>query len=635
MTNTTAFFSPSSSLEARHDSFSNRPAQWFENFAVDVTLSLRLDPDELATVFRTRKAIARSIQFYGARLAKMDPVSFNYQNEHQRKAIEEELLHTFYLLYDDCQLHLLEGNETLLLQRRKQLERCGKMLSRLRTAPPLGEHVSIPQRLADQLDGSPDKPAKYIGLTELASLIANTILSFSVTQALEWTQKTISAANAHRLNWVWSGGLALALLNLIPDWVGKTEQARDAFAKISPVTGYMSFIFHFTQLGIELSLLTKGTLKGSWITGADKTVSVGLWERFTTQLDMRKFSILNYGLWGPANMACFFILVGNGTLGWMGNGLTGVMLLVDLTLAYRSYNEKKAEYKHVLKQCHVDILDLEDKIITLDGELQSLEIEIKAVEENILCYPEKKEDLEYLLPHKEYLLSQKNDLFSQKEVLAYHKTALDSAKAKWTLDWKFDNEKMTRDMMYAAALFASVAIMCCFFFPPAAMVPATLLILGVVGSALSFLATLIYNIDKNNIEYKQWQRLSEDTQNKKADLENKKAVLEAKMPSSPNEKALVQNALAHLNTELAYQQNMVEYHRTQGMRQAFIQAMIPASAFGLLVFANVGLAIVLPVAALLILSSEYLNRQKPAAPDSPGFNDENTPLSNNISMVAR
>lgn len=534
---------------------------------------------DLDTIFRSRKALARSIKFYGHRLAKIDPASFKFKTKNQRKALEEELLNTFYLIYDECQLHLFENNRPLLRERGAQLVRCVNLLERLRSTPEFGEHASPQLVLQDSLEGSADKPLKYLALINIAPQIAKTMLAFTSEEGLASVKDSMCAVNIHRLNWVWGGGFDCALLNLVPASVGHVQHASQVFSDIAPVTGYMSWVIHYTCLGIELYLLTKGALKGSWMdpwrTEEDKNMNVSIWERFQTQWEMRKFAILNYAFWGTANLACFFWLVGSGTLGFVGNGLTGVLLVFDLALTAWSYSEKKTEHMAVLEQHIKDIDDL--KLL-------------------IASEPSKGKRL----------------------VLHEHQKVLEAAMDECVHEWDAAEKSFHYDLMYAAGLFTSFSILCCFFFPPAALVPAAVLILGVTGAALGFLMSIVYQASKTRVEIELWQVSKAITEDNIEGLKEKLKGLTAVVDTSPEIERL-QLERGHLENDLHHQNAMIDYYQTETMLHVFSQAMIPALAFGLLVFANVGLPVVLPAVILMMMSVELFKRQKPDVSESAGF----------------
>lgn len=549
-----------------------------------------LNPDhvDIATIYKARKAIARSIAFYGDRLANIDYVSFKFLNACQRQALEEELLNTAYLLYDECQLHLFENERPRFKERGLQLELCAKLLYRLRNTPEIGEHNRPDQEHLAEIDTSLDQPVKYVALTVIAPLIAQTMQHFTTGEALEFTRDTMTDANMYRLNWVWGGGLDQALLSAIPAHYGHTQHAQNIFDTIQPVTGYMSFVLYYLRLGIRLYLLTKGTLKGSWMdpwaTDAERAVDLTLRERFEYQCQKHGFGIINDFFWATANMATFLWLVNDGVWGctaYMGNAVTALLLLMDLYLTHCQYIQAKSEHLEVIGQYRTDIEDLQN--------------EIDASADDFI-----------------------------KNVLQEHLLGLIEATETCEQEWEAAYKNFYSDLVYAASLLAAFALLCCFFFPPAAIVPATALILGVVGSALSFIFTIAHNAMATNIEMEDLQALINKLNNKQQSLQRQ---LDSEL--NPNQQAKLTLEIGNLDKKITYQLALMDYYKTKRIQQIFSEAMVPATAFVFLVFLplNIGLPAMLPIIALLFLSSTILDKSyKPDEPGMPSVDGAQNPM---------
>ncbi len=560
---------------------------------------------DLPTLYRARKAIARSIAFYGNRLKDIDYETFNFLNPTQRQALEEELPNTAPLLYDECQLHLFEKELPLLRKRGQQLERTAKLLYRLRNTPELGQNEQPNPQLQAQIDTSLDKPVKYIALTNIAPLIAETMLCISASEGLEAIRDKMTDANMYRLNWVWGGGLDRALLGVIPAGSGHIQHTQNTLNAIQPLTGYMSFVLYYFRLGIRLYLLTKGTFKGSWMdpwqTDAEKAMDkVSIGERFKTQCETHGFGIINDFFWATANMACFFWLIKDGVLGstaYMGNALTGVLLLMDLFLIHCQFINKNAEHHAVLKQYEEEIAQLNSKLSPV---MDSTAINVPLSDTGRSVEPGK---------------TMTDD---EKAVLNEHLAALEDARDSCVMEWKYANRDFYSSLVYAAGVLAGFSLVCCFFFPPTGIPLATALLLGVLGSALSFVLTLAYHSMITNSKIEQLTELMQATTKKKEGIENTLA----DKTLAPNQHKLLILNLEHLKEKLQYQKDMINHHRKERVQQIFSEAMLPATAFVFLVFLplNLGLPLMLPIIALLLLSSTILARYKPPEPKVSNVN---------------
>lgn len=569
-------------------------------------------PSDHAALFHARDAIASSLKIYAPRLADIDPATFKYKNKIQLLALERELMNTFYLLYDECQLLApentlpeLENNLPLLRERGTQLERCANLLYRLRNTPTPDEGTSCEKEHQANLDTSPDKPVKYIGLTLIAPLIAETMLSFSSDEALADIIKKMSAANLHRLNWVWGGGLDCAILEQIPAGMGHPERASQVFAAIAPFTGYMSWVLYYLRLGINLYLLSKGTLKGSWMdpwrTEADIAINMSIYERFQAQWHLRKFAILNDAFWATANMACFLWLIGAGILGYIGNVLTFGLLGFDLCLSGWNYAEQETAHNKAMQGYQDEIIALRAKINALREESSKLPSE---------------RDLSQALSE---------DDETEVKILEEHLSVLVSAQEKCDFEWTFSKKNLTHDLIYAAGLMMAFSMLCCFFFPPAALLPATIAILGITGAALSFALTIAYHAWTTNTEIQQLQALSTKIVKKMETLDTQLEDLieQSVKADNPHTEQLLASQIngllldkTHLIEDLEYRQSMIAHHKKELAQQILSEILVPASAFACFVFLPIGLGlpILIPLVVLLMMSGTILDGWKPQNP---------------------
>lgn len=234
----------------------------------------------------------------------------------------------------------------------------------------------------------------------------------------------MSDVNERRLYWVWGGGMLSSVIEMLPDDFYRKAQAQKAVSAPAPITGYMSWVLYYTRFAINLSLLLKHSIDGPWMSEEERKIPA--WERFKTQWNQRKFSLLNDSIWGLANMACFFWLKGPGAMGMAGNVATAGLLLMDLSLSiWRFYEESTAYNKRI--QAMYDAYD------RLKGKL-------KKAEESSTPDPDRIAELQRQL-------REANRLIMRTE-----------------LDWKYKKLNMINDMAYAGGLLAAFCVACCFSF---------------------------------------------------------------------------------------------------------------------------------------------------------------------------
>ena len=544
---------------------------------------------DIASIVKARKDLAYSVEFYGDKLNKLDPASFVYLSESLRQTCEEELLFTFYNFSAQYQLHLFEGDQYNAKQCVTQLQRCANLLNTLRNTPKLSETRSPEQTLTSCIDDSADKPAAFVALRIIAPAIAENMLGMSAGEHLDILKQTMSDANFYRLNWVWGGGLDRLLLDLMPS---HSHHAKAILSDIAPVTGYMSWVLYYFRLGIELYFLTTYTLKGSMLdpnaSEADKAASaeIGLLQRFQTQWDLRKFAILNDAIWATANMVCFFWLVGNGMLGYIGNALTGLLLIFDVMQVAWGYMEEKTEHERRCLNYQRDIEIIQQKI------------------------NDESDD-------------------AQKKILQMHYEALLEELEKHTMEWNHAERQWIHDMCYVVGLFATFSMLCCFFLPPAAMLSATALILGLVGSALSFLITIGSHALMMNTNIEALQIAMQKKEEKITILREKMDAL----ASDDGVEAVAERARLALEItrrvdEVAKQAEKIDYYKKYIIQQTLSEALLPATAFIILVFVPhpYTLMVLIPIVAILLLSKHLLGLKEPAELEPPFVSSTHTPL---------
>jgi hypothetical protein len=475
----------------------------------------------------------------------------------ERLALEYELETIFNIIYADLRLNGFnsEGGAKLKL--------CAKLLETLIKHPPFDEPETPENDLEIRVQAS-DKPAKYVALQLIAPWVAEAMLSMdsSVMNALSQTEALTHKINSHRLNWVWSGGLDMAILslNLLPNGVGHTQYTQNTLTQFSIGTSYMSFVLYYFRLGLNLSLLVHGTLKGSWMnpwqTQADKEFYISLEERFRSQWQQRKFIIINDAFWATANLACFMYLIGNGLLGYIGVLATAGLLLMDVGLTIWGYGELKADHDKL-------VLEYKKEQDVLISNISDQTTQLKTLNDNHSndnsAIKQLNKDLEVLRIQLEQ--SKKNMIQCE-------------------FDWDYTNQDLYNNLVYACVLSLAFGLICCsVLYPPLGITAANALILGLVGSAISCISTI---------------------------------GIHAKTATKEIEKsrALIEKAT---DDDKTYQEAMLVHNQWVLGQKIVSDVLLPAAVFALLVFAPTGLSlpILIPIVVVLLLSGSMLEACKP------------------------
>lgn len=557
---------------------------------------------------------------------------FRYYTHVQRRAYEEELLLAFRLLTALCVLDEKTEQRLSFERRKQQLIDCAFIIDELRWSAipttPAKEH----ERMI--LTMSPEKPVAYCGLRWLGPFIADKIHEFSLAKAstiIDW----MSDVNMRRLYWIWGGGLVGAVIEALSEDTINQNQAREALNMPTPITGYMSWVLYYTRFSINLALLLKHTFKGPWMSQAEKDLPISTWERFTTQWEFRKFSLLNDSVWATANLACFFWLIGTGMMGYGGNVLTAGLLLMDLCLTAWGFCEERTTHRKNMERYKAETEELnkkiaqhkhgsEQRIAGMRTKLQDLERLNAESEDNV---DEQIQTLSLAIVNDE------KEVDTQEHVLALQLDALKKAEAQARFDWKHKKYRLTNDLAYAVGLLVSFIVVCCFFFPPAAMAPGIALALGVAGAALCFLSSLLYAAVGGALDVEKERQTKALMQPRfEASLMAFKAARAtfnaAQTPDErqPYESEMRQHYLdmKRLLATSEHQERLVRFQKMKLVRTVLLDAMIPALVFVTLALlpTGIGLPILAAGIVLAMLTHVLLKRFEPKADQLPGLNED-------------
>ncbi len=523
-------------------------------------------------LFRQRGSLTVLLDRVGPELDNTNPAIFKFLNSYQRKALKRELLFAFYVLSAQYQLDESEHRRQGLQARSEQIKKCAKLIYILRHTPRLGEKEPLGYSLEKAIFDS-EKHAKYLGLKFVGPFIAEKMVELSsetTPRAKEWRRagKTgvikdwMGEINGRRLYWVWGGGLLRTVIGMLPNDFTNKSQAQKALSVPMPLTGYMSWILYYTRFGINLSLLLKHTIAGPWM--SEKERQIPAWERFQTQWQQRKFALLNDSIWATANLACFFWLTGRGLAGYFGDVATVGLLLMDTCLTVWRFYEESTAHNQDMARYNNDIQLLDKKIKSSDKKNLALEIERdKLVEARELC----------------------------------------------DINWKYKKYGLINDLVYATSLMLAFSLMCCFFFPPLAMIPATAIILGVTGAALSFVLTLAYTAVTNGID------LAKTEQSRQSSKRQCETLLcrfkELKAESGADENGFVKKQLylemQRLKADSDYQERLVNYKRLQLVRAILNDVLLPPLIFVSFMFLPLGIGLgVLAAGLVLVLLAKFI-----------------------------
>ncbi|MBA2652974.1 MAG: hypothetical protein H0U73_12025 [Tatlockia sp.] len=548
-----------------------------------ISLTKRLLLLDTKKIAKSRKGLPVLLGSYQDDLAKTNPVLFYYLTDEQRVHLKNKLLYSYFLLFAQFQLDASEGREYTLEKHQDDLDLCSKRIQELDLSQKIGKKVDYQKALQSEINLF-TKCLYYLGLTILAQWFVERIQEFMECKTgavINW----LTEINTKRLYWVWGGGMLASALDLMPSTFLNTKDASQTLALPSPVCGYISFVLYFFRFGINLFLLLGHTIEGPWM--SEEESKTPAWERFKTQWDQRKFTLLNDLIWGTINMVCFFWLYGRGMLGYAGNLVTVVLLSMDLILSIWRHWEETTKHE-------AQMLALEKDKATLTKKLEE----------------------HRLVQTQNWLTSEKKWQTEQAELDEQIKD-IDKRVAKAKFEWKYKDLSLLNDCCYAFALVISFCVVACFLFPPTSLAPLTVLIIGLCGAAACFLVTTISTGVGAYLDVAKSQE-----QRKMSRDECAKLLSLFKNADDPKIKKQLYIQMKALMAESDSLQEFAKFQMIKGARSVIIDALFPLVVFLSLVFlpTGVGLGIIGAVLAIAIISYAIMNQYEPEAAKLPEYN---------------
>lgn len=515
------------------------------------TNELALDGKQL---FSDRKLIASSYEFYSAMLdetAETAPLIFNYKTPIQIAALERDLLFALFImsaqykLAADFALDAAESRRENLKAYDAKIKQCATLIGQLKPFLKPFENTPEMAHLAAVEERGDTGHLAYMATSIIPELIARGIAAIATgnPDAVEqWKSEGVTvqakdsrnAINAPRLYWVWANGWIQTWISLLSDNFTRRQQALDAISTIAPITGFLSFGLYLTNATIEMLMVAKHTIRSRWwMSDAEYELNATFGERFKAHADLRKYSILNDFIWGLGNLACFFWLVGPGTLGYYGNVATTGLLLMDVVLSGFVYLEEKKQYQADLTRYDIDIGKLTNKIEVTEG--------------------------------------------SEKAILREQLKTLKKARDRCEFEWTHKTYRLVKDWTYAIALVLAFVTMCCLLLPPTvALAPAVSLLLSAGGTALCFISSLINDAMGGYLDIVKSEALAKKVKTEIEQVDIEPGLLRRfEREQDPNVRRLLYLEMVQLRTEFDYQKAMVEFQKMQLVHSVFIRLFVP------------------------------------------------------------
>ena len=543
-------------------------------------------------LFSQRKFLSTLSTYYNTQLDETNSDVFPFLNSQQRVVLEERLLYTFYIVSFEYQLvsnFQLEAEYSTRESLRKlgmKIRKCANLLQELRKIE------CSPEVLHQSVMDDSEKYLKYLGFDIAQQVIhkIDEITSGDKVSIPAWEGEAttvviksgIDEVSSGRSSWGLNSHLVLTVINLLPAQFSDTDRAAREITLPGHAMGYLGWIMSYTQLGMDLLLVAKHSINGPWMNDAEKKLPITAWQRFATQFEQRKFSVLNGFIGATISMACFFWLNGSE----LGNVMVIGALLANICLTTWRYIEESTNHNRDRLRYQSDIEELKRKLDELADERE------------------------------------------EKAQLQLQLDELIKADAQCEFNWKYKTYRMVSDMAYKIGTIVAFSIMFYFFFPVAAVASTTQLILNLVGSVAYFSITVInsgvnggLDIAKSQSSRQLANAECERMLNQFKEIQLKE--IQSGEPTDSNGfiKKQLYLDMKRLMGDSDYQERMVSYQKVKLVHGLFLAALMPTLLFVSLMFMpmGVGLGVLAIGFALLNLSTKLL--KEPSANVLPKFDD--------------
>lgn len=475
------------------------------------------------------------LNYYLAGMESLDKIMLPYMDDEKLKEKLRDLQITYLLLLAQKEYEQQHQKTENLKIYDKQLKRCVELIDALICAP-----TAEKEKTSKQEHVTEDSPVKYLSMF-LGQWLATKIVE-TMDRKTKSIKDLIGVVNEKRLYWVWGSVIIKSIMELTPDDFFNIDQAKKSIRTPDPYTGTLSWGLYYFRFALNLGLLLKHTISGSWMS---KEESETPWtERFQTQWAQRKFSLLNDSLWATCNIVCFFWLKGPGTLGALGDTYTIALLLFDLTVSVWDFAEQQTKFK----------------------------TEVEEYERKMASKCERESN------------------------------ALKQAKKQCEKDWAQQNTSLRAAIFYAAGLTCSYILLCTPFFPAGSITTA----LNVSGAIICFVSSVVYNGIKGDLEVSKTKNNLEETkqsyQEKIAELRN---LIKTNPNLEDNQKKFLFLELKQLQAETNYQKQTVFLQNIHLLRSVLFESLIPTLIFVNLVFVPISMNLSMFAAIIFLAATSY------------------------------
>lgn len=188
-------------------------------------------------------------------------------------------------------------------------------------------------------------------------------------------KRSITLLDRERVYWGWTRQALLNTLLVLPNIFQDQFQAEFSLQWLAPWLSFLSYSILGVHLLLEMTLMIKNSLTGPWL-ARKSNEKISALEQFKTQLNARKFSLLDDFLSISSNLIMFLWLTGEGHLGLFAPILSALFCILYVGLITWRYEETATEYHNTVRSYEKDIEVLEAMASKPEAEIEFLKREL-------------------------------------------------------------------------------------------------------------------------------------------------------------------------------------------------------------------------------------------------------------------
>ena len=548
--------------------------------------------EELVDAFSKQKELSVLLKESRDALAMVSLAKFPYLLPHQKEALRRALIRAHYLHAVQCRIDETQWRWDGLDRNKQYCQQYQYFLARLLDDTAAAGKTKPEAQLNDRCVDS-EKPFAWFGMVVLAPIFSKQLmdvcsgkLAFIKRKALELEQKGAYLG--------WSRTLLLSVMSMLPNIFANQSKSQTLLEQAGPGLSYLGFFAVQMCMAIEILILTKNTFAGAWMT-RHHDLKIPVWEQFTIQLELRKYVLLNWLALSVISLVSFL---------WLMQVLQAAPWGPFLSVGYQIYKLciMSCRYDTELTTHHALIEQLRGELMLLDEKKARLHERLKGVK-----------------------LSEKKSLEMELMVLQEEKNTLTRLRGRYISEWRFNTVEYRQQMMYTLGILSGASLWCSLAFPPVAILPATVLIIGLTGAAICFTSIILFSAARGRLD------LEKTTEKQGAVHEQLMIYLEAFSrlkargddPAAQMEMKQIYLEMKELVAFTEYQQRLLAHQQITLVVQIFRDALLPIIALASLVFLPTGIGIGMIVAACLLsmLVHQLMRRYEPTQPEKYVFDE--------------